>query len=103
MSGAEWMDTPPSMICTGASSNVVYPINADPSQVGYYVADPNAPSAASKKMLLNDLYFGSLHPGGAHFCFADGSLHFLSDAQLDFTVLQDLATIAGGETNDWSD
>ena len=48
------------------------------------------------KIPLNDLYFASRHPGGAHFCLADGSVHFVRDT-IDLTVLQDLATKAGGE------
>jgi prepilin-type processing-associated H-X9-DG protein len=40
-------------------------------------------------------HFWSLHPGGAHFLYADGSVHFLSyDAD---AILPALATRAGGE------
>jgi prepilin-type N-terminal cleavage/methylation domain-containing protein/prepilin-type processing-associated H-X9-DG protein len=40
-------------------------------------------------------HFWSLHPGGAHFLFADGSVHFLSyDAD---SIMPALATRAGGE------
>jgi prepilin-type processing-associated H-X9-DG protein len=42
------------------------------------------------------LYFGSHHPGGAQFCFADGSVQFLDDA-IDFTLFQDLSTRNGSE------
>jgi prepilin-type processing-associated H-X9-DG protein len=40
-------------------------------------------------------HFWSLHPGGAHFLYADGSVHFLGyDAD---AILPALATRAGGE------
>lgn len=31
--------------------------------------------------------FKSLHPGGCHFCFADGSVHFLQE-NIDYTTYQ---------------
>lgn len=41
----------------------------------------------------------SFHPGGAHCCFVDGSVHFLSES-LDAEVLFALITINGGELID---
>ena len=38
---------------------------------------------------------GSLHPGGAQFCFADGSVHFLVQS-LDTTTLNHLSAMADG-------
>ncbi len=87
--------TQPTMICSGSSKNIRYPINADTDQFGNYVGDFAAPQE-TRKILLNDLYFGSDHQGGAQFGYADGSVHFLSDT-IDFTVYQDMATKAGGE------
>jgi prepilin-type N-terminal cleavage/methylation domain-containing protein/prepilin-type processing-associated H-X9-DG protein len=44
-----------------------------------------------------DVYsFRSRHPGGLHFVFADGSMHFIQDS-IDLTVYRALATINGGE------
>jgi prepilin-type processing-associated H-X9-DG protein len=40
--------------------------------------------------------FASLHPGGANFVFADGSVRFVRDT-IDFRVYQALSTIQGGE------
>ena len=40
--------------------------------------------------------FSSYHPGGCHFLFGDGSVHFLLE-DIDFEVLQALTTRAGGE------
>ena len=100
----DWMDgatylgklPTPTRICTDAAKNVRYPINSDPRTVGYYVDDPNAPTGASKTLLMNDLFFSSQHPGGANFCLADGSVQFVRDT-IDFIVFQDLATKSGEE------
>lgn len=40
---------------------------------------------------------GSYHAGGAHFCFGDGAIRFLSE-NMDMKTYQALATRAGGET-----
>jgi prepilin-type N-terminal cleavage/methylation domain-containing protein/prepilin-type processing-associated H-X9-DG protein len=97
MDGASYVGVPPTRICTEASLNVRYPINADRETFGYYVGDPEAP-AGKTTMLLNDLYFGSQHSGGANFCVADGSVQFLRET-IDFTVYQDLCTKNGDEIN----
>ena len=100
--GARWTGTPYTGMCEYSSNNITYPINASHQEFGYFINDPNPAATGPNWMMENDLYFGSQHPGCANFCFADGSVHSLSEA-IDFTVYQDLATISGGETtNRWS-
>ena len=95
MFGSDWTGSPTRKTCVYAAKNVVWPMNSEGSRSGFFVGDPDA-EPSEKKMLLNELTFGSQHPGGAHFLYVDGSLHFLTD-DLDFTIYQDLATIAGRE------
>ncbi len=45
----------------------------------------------------NDAPFGSDHPGGGHFAYADGHVIFLTD-DVDWKTYQGLSTRAGGET-----
>ncbi len=40
--------------------------------------------------------FSSHHPGGANFCFADGSVRFLKES-LSASMLQNLMNRSGGE------
>jgi prepilin-type N-terminal cleavage/methylation domain-containing protein/prepilin-type processing-associated H-X9-DG protein len=96
MTGIKWSGSPPNKICTEAAKNIVYPINSSVAQIGYYVGDADAPSGGPFKLLLNNLFFGSYHPGGAQFSFADGSVHMLRDS-MDFNAMKDLATRDGAE------
>jgi len=50
----------------------------------------------------NDVPFGSNHPGGAMFVFADGHVQFVGET-IDFDTYQALSTRAGGEVVDGSD
>ncbi len=96
MLGATWVDSPEEWLCVSSSKNVRFPINANHAQFGYSLSDPNAPQGAQRTMLSNDLFFGSLHPGGAHFAMVDGSVHFFEES-IDFTLFEDLASRSGGE------
>ena len=44
----------------------------------------------------NVISFRSLHPSGAHFCLADGSVHFVSQT-IDYTLYRRLSSKNGGE------
>lgn len=79
-----------------ATKNVRYPLNADPQEFGYAVFDRSRPPGVLPTLRKNDFYFGSHHPGGAHFSMVDGSVHFLTD-DIEITLYRDLATRNGGE------
>ena len=90
---------------TGAVTNAAVPLIAlqaeaglDPEGGGALVLShtgeghgPNSPSGLAH----GDQYW-ALHPGGANFLFADGSVRFIKEL-VGFTIFQALATRAGGE------
>ncbi|MEO2045933.1 MAG: DUF1559 domain-containing protein [Pirellulales bacterium] len=96
ISGASWSERSDLELCANSSRNIRYPINAKHEVFGYYKYDRDAPADATKTILRNDLFFGSLHPGGAHFAMVDGSVQFF-DESIDFVVFEDLASRNGGE------
>lgn len=53
---------------------------------------PNPPTPGD---WWNVISFRSLHPGGAHFCMVDGSVHFVTE-DIDYTLYRHLST-KGGE------
>lgn len=94
--GAKWRGDPIERVCVAAIKNLRYPPNADLQTIGYWVRDTSVDSAL-RKVTRNDLYFGSDHSDGTTFAFADGHAKFIAD-DVDFTILQDMATRNGGET-----
>ena len=69
--------------------------------VGYYKGHedddrPGAVTADKKIVPYNNLPFGSLHPGGANFSLADGSVTFRRE-EIDSQVYVAQASKDGGE------
>ncbi len=58
---------------------------------------PEVPDSTPRLISVNDLPFGSLHKGGANFCFGDGSVKFLPD-DLDVKVYLAIGSRNGEET-----
>ncbi|MDZ7619608.1 MAG: DUF1559 domain-containing protein, partial [Patescibacteria group bacterium] len=74
-------------------ATTAWPINHRNSEY----ASGALPSEGSPSDLNNDsLVFRSRHPGGAHFAFGDGSVHFLAET-CDFITYQALSSRGGGE------
>ena len=79
-----------------------YPINAPLHPNNYYVShvafgnNPEMSPGGSQEVGLHDLYFGSFHPGGAHFGLIDGSAHFVRD-DVDLDLYLAMGSIQGGE------
>ncbi len=82
------MTTPGDGIWAHNQAQIYYGIR----QIMYAAAD-NLPVAMRQR---NDVPFGSKHPGGTHFCMADGSVHFVRD-DTDVTLLRALANRQDGE------
>ena len=64
-----------------------HPINADIRDSAGCLTNPTH----------NHVPFGSYHPGGANFVFADGHVQFLSES-INFDIYQALSTYQDGET-----
>jgi prepilin-type processing-associated H-X9-DG protein len=63
---------------------------------------PNANRQPSNPYIwYNNHSFRSRHPGGLQFAFADGSVHFVTNA-INLGIYRALATIQGGEVVDSS-
>ena len=95
--GAFHYGDPKTHTCVYSSKNIAWPINSDTNSL--YFRDKGPPFTC----VFNDLYFGSNHPGGAQFCFADGSVHFVNEA-IDFETYQSLGVRNDGqaiEREDW--
>ena len=84
----------PSMVCSASAKNVTKPINADPNIWDF--------GGSNRTLFFNELYFGSEHPGGAQFVYADGSVHFLND-EISMDTYRSLATRNGGEMVEWNE
>jgi len=78
------------MVCAYCTKNVRWPLNADEETYSY----------DDGTCMFNDLFFGSRHPGGANFTFADGSVHFLEDS-IEMRLYQRLASIHDGYAEKW--
>ncbi len=82
--------------CTRNVKNMFYPLTSSPEDVGYYIMSTTAPAGALKNVLFNDLFFGSRHPAGVNFVFADGSVTMLP-YETEIALLKRLACINDGE------
>jgi hypothetical protein len=80
-----------------------WPINHDPYDACYIdhnnsLGDyPAVPPSTPKLISVNDLPFGSHHPGGCNFAHGDSSIRFVND-DIDVDLLLALGSRNGGET-----
>lgn len=98
-------DEPIPTSCVSAAKNIRpdIPLNPNLEVVGFYGSHqqtdrPPIPPGAPKTISFNDLPFGSFHTGGASFCYADGSVHFLTDG-ISTDVYAALASRNGSESD----
>jgi len=105
LKGAYHQGSVTAQVCVYCTKNLRYPLNSKPKKtvdplqpsviIGWYAGDPDW-SLTPRTTMFNDIWFGSRHPGGALFLMADGAVRFVNNS-IDFTLYQNLASIAGGE------
>ncbi len=83
----------------GINGHNTLPGGRNDSPTGNPIDGAGYPSGNRHAEMFAELGFSSWHPGGCHFSMVDGSTHFFT-TEMDLTVLQALATRAGGETVD---
>lgn len=102
---------PQATVAFFASKNITdrWPINHSPYTACYFDHQnvftsgnpggdrPTVPSSTPQLISVNDLPFGSFHPGGANFGFGDGSVKFLPD-NIDSKLYLALGSRNGDET-----
>ncbi len=94
-----WMNKDNPAVFQG--KNLVWPMNTDPTTLCYrHTTKPDGCPDGSQSMRFNHIDFGSRHPGGAQFAFADGSVQFLSET-INLETYQQLGTRDGGEVTEW--
>ena len=76
-------------------------LNHDPLDASYILHDnrvdrPEIPDSTPKTLSVNDLPFGSRHPGGVNFCYGDGGTRFLNE-DINVDVYLALGSRNGGE------
>jgi prepilin-type processing-associated H-X9-DG protein len=78
----------------GTSDDVLAPLNPFPR--GVQVSEQYVPGNPCENTDDRIREFASLHPKGANFLMADGSVRFVTES-VDFRLYQALSTIQGGE------
>ena len=84
------------LYCGRNIKNMFYQLVSSPEEVGYYVLSQHSPPGAVKNVLFNNLYYGSPHPSGVNFLFADGSVTMLP-YETELKILKHLACVNDGE------
>ena len=79
---------------TGGGPGTAHVLGSPRERINYAVPEGTFPThnAANIRVAV----YGSGHPGGANFAYADGSVRFLADAT-ELDVLRAMSTRAGGE------
>lgn len=79
---------------TGGGNGTTHVLACSRMPINYTTPTGTSPGYTAVNLRMSA--FGSGHSGGANFTFADGSVHFISDA-VNPIVLRNLSTRAGGE------
>lgn len=80
----------------GNGTTHVFASARDEAPINFSTSDPPLYGASYLEVNLRTSAYGSGHSGGANFCFADGSIKFLSES-INAITFQALATKHGGE------
>lgn len=83
----------------GNGTTHVFASAREEAPINYSTSDPPASGAGYWEVNVRTSAYGSGHPSGANFCFADGSTKFIGES-INAITFQSLATKQGGEVID---